>query len=110
MEPTITKVSDVVVEEIESLMFKKKCVDSIIGNTILLEEAIIATVSPLRVRAKSSANVECSRRTTTTIAVAGGTDFKSAKPTRYISDNLLFFVKGAYNRVRSLLMRNQFLK
>lgn len=89
IESTVTKVSDVVVEEIVFQTFEKKSVDNVIGDAMLLEELIseiedIGTISPLKVGCLAPANVECSRRTTTTLAAAGGTDFKSAKPACYI--------------------------
>lgn len=81
IKSTITKVSDVVVEEIDSQIFERKSV----GDAMLLEELIaeveaVGTISPLKVGCLAPANVECSRRTTTTLTAAGGTDFKSAKP------------------------------
>lgn len=89
IKSTVTKVSDVVVEEIDFQILERKFVDSIMRDAMPLEELIaeveaVGTTSPLKVGCLAPANVECSRRTTTTLAAAGGTDFKSAKPTCYI--------------------------
>lgn len=100
IESTVTKVSDVVVEEIVSQTFEKKSVDNVIGDAMLLEELIaeveaVGTISPLKVGCLAPADVECSRRTTTTLAAAGGTDFKSAKPTCYIFGKIFQVLGGA---------------
>ena len=79
MESTVTKVSDVVVEEIDYQILERKFVDSVMEDAMLLEELMaevesIGTISPLKVGYLVPAHVERSRRTTTT---AVRTDFKS---------------------------------